>query len=216
MHPIDCPEWEYSTLPGYETELRRTVRDVLLALWRGEIDTLASARDTRTIHGNLFQRLTPPSHEYYAGHYRGEAYRCLEYYPVGIATDPRVGDPPNLVAGLISNVARMVETSTNNLDAGRTIPDAQLSPQDKLLYTVIAACRIFEFFLRIHPYANGNGHAARFCLAAIMWRYGYKLQSFPIEPRPDPPYTLAITEYRSGPQELLERFVLRCLGSPSP
>jgi Fic family protein len=72
------------------------------------------------------------------------------------------------------------------------------------------ACRVFEVFLRIHPYANGNGHAARFLIWCLLSRYGYWPKGWPIEPRPpDPPYTHLISEYRNGNWEPLEEFVLK-------
>jgi Fic family protein len=77
---------------------------------------------------------------------------------------------------------------------------------------VVVACMVFELFLRIHPYANGNGHAARFCTWAILGAFGYWPERWPIEPRPpDPPYTQLLVDYRNGNRVPLERYLLSCI-----
>ena len=92
------------------------------------------------------------------------------------------------------------------------LPSGQLSDEDKALYTVMFACRVFEIFLRVHPYANGNGHVARFLIWSILGRYDYWPQQWPIEPRPpDPPDSQLIVEYRNGNPEPLEQYVLQCI-----
>ncbi|MBI3326069.1 MAG: Fic family protein [Nitrospinae bacterium] len=185
---------------------------IIAELRHGYIDTKQTAADTRAVHQRLFRGLTPSEYEYYAGHYRGEEYRCLKHYSVRVGNDPRVGYPPQQVLGYMNELARIVQDTTAVLDTGHAIPDAQLSPEDKLSYIVAAACMIFEFFLRIHPYANGNGHAARFCIWAILGRYNYWPTRWPIEPRPaDPPYTDMIVAYRDGNPEPLETYILHCL-----
>jgi len=68
------------------------------------------------------------------------------------------------------------------LDGAHKLPNAHLPREQKLAYAVIFACSIFVTFLQIHPYANGNGHAARLVVWAILGRYGYWPKSWPIEP----------------------------------
>src|SRR5262249_49619784 len=88
-------------------------------------------------------------------------------------------------------------------------PPSRLSEGEKMYFSVAFACRLFVEFLIVHPYANGNGHVARWLLTAVLRRHGYRLDNFPLEPRPpDPPYSDLITRYRNGEIELLERYVL--------
>src|SRR5436309_1413537 len=101
MHPPDCPAWEYSNHPESQGVLQREVKAALVALVSGELDTLVTAFDSRPVHRRLFRRLTPPNFEYYAGHYRGEAFRCLRSYSVTVQSDPRVGAPPQGVDFLV-------------------------------------------------------------------------------------------------------------------
>jgi hypothetical protein len=84
----------------------------------------------------------------------------------------------------------------------------QVSAEQKLLFVVACASRLFELILRIHPYANGNGHAARFLIWAVLVRYGYPPKKWPIHPRPADPYIDVIARYRSGDLEALETYVI--------
>lgn len=214
-HPRDCPEWEYDAHPDRKVVLKQETQRLIIALRRREIDSRACAADTRQVHRSLFVRLTPHGCEYFAGHYRGEDFRCLRFYVVGIRRDPRVGYAPHLVRGYMAEVEEIVKTAVAGLDAGFELPTAHFADEEKLLYCVAVACRVFEYFLRIHPYVNGNGHAARFIVWALLGRYGYWPVRWPIEPRPpDPPYTNLLEEHRNGNPEPLEKLILAYL-SPS-
>lgn len=109
-------------------------------------------------------------------------------------------------------ITQTVVGGLNVLDVENARPDGDLPMDQKLLNTVIFACKVFEIVLRVHPYANGNGHAARFIVWAILGRYGFWPRSWawPLDPRPsDPPYSRIIFEYRNGNRQPLEEFVLR-------
>lgn len=213
MHPPDCPQnWQYKDSPGYPGSLEAAARGLLVALRGNRLDTEVCARDSRPIHEDLFRDLAPKDHPYFAGHYRGEPFRCLRYYTSGIPSDARVGADPRLVTDSMGRLSAQIGATLRGLDAAWAASYSVLSPEDKLLYAVTAACSIFVEFLTVHPYADGNGHAARFCLIAVLGRYGYWLRNFPLEPRPpDPPYSDAIKFHRDGRPEILESIVLRCV-----
>lgn len=85
------------------------------------------------------------------------------------------------------------------LDAAHALPNAQNPPALNFATTLAVACRTLEWFLRIHPYANGNGHAARIIVIAMLGRYGYWPSNWTIEPRPSAlPYDAMITQQRGG------------------
>ena len=215
MHPVDCPAWEYENFPRHKEILSKRIAKTLVLLRQGKLDSLALAADSRLFHGHLFTRLTPPGYAYYAGHFRGESFRCLRYYPVGVHNDPRVGYPPDFVLGFMVEMEQRIRAGVGALDVAHRLPSSHLPQKDKLKNAVIFACRVFELFLRIHPYANGNGHAARFIVWSILTRFGFWPNSWPIEPRPpDPPYTQLIQDYRDGKREPLETFVLRSVLGP--
>jgi len=212
MHPSDCPSWEYNQLPHHAEILLGRIKAILIQLRTGQIDTEACCTDSRQVHKALFSGLTPPQCPYYAGHYRGEVFRCLQHYRVQIKSDPKVGYSPDIVRIALSELAPVVRSGLAALDSAARLPESQLSSEDKLLYVVTFACRVFEVFLRIHPYANGNGHIGRFIIWYVLGRYRYWPVKWPIEPRPpDPPYSDLIAKYRDGDREPLESFVLNCI-----
>lgn len=210
MHPGDCPEWEYNTHPRCDKILSREAFKILIELRSGSLNTLELPADTRPIHLRLFNALVPVGYDYYAGHYRGETYRCLQFYTVGIQGDRRVGYPPEVVPIRMKEIAKQVRDSLKILNEANAIPNSQLPAEQKLQYIVAFACHTLELFFRIHPYANGNGHAGRFMVWSILGRYGYWPKKWPLHPRPpDPPYTTLIERYRNGDWEPLEIFMMK-------
>lgn len=212
MQPANCPNWEYIQHPKHKVILKRKTIDILVKLRTLQIDSAQSAIDSRAIHQYLFSDLTPENCKYFAGHYRGEDFRCLKSYHVGIKGDWRVGLPPQFVAVRMQQLSETIERGILALDAAHTLPHSKLSQIDKLLNTVTFASLVFEKVLQIHPYANGNGHAARFIVWAILGRYGYWPKRFPIDPRPsDASYIDSIIEYRNGNRQPLEEYLLKCI-----
>src|SRR5437879_5952982 len=86
---------------------------------------------------------------------------------------------------------------------------------EKLLVAFV--CAVFSDFLKIHPYANGNGHAARFIAWALLGRYRLWPTTWPIHPRmPDPGYTQMLRDYRTGNKSALEQCLLSAFRPPAP
>ncbi len=207
----DCPAWEYAAHPKREVILKERTEDLVIQLYQQNLDFVESAADTRLIHQYLFSLLVPREYIYYAGHYRGENFPCLKSYYAGIE-GVSSGFPPFLVEQRMEKIAQWVREGMKVLDATHQLADSQLAPEDKLLNTVAFACMIFNEVLRVHPYVNGNGHAARFIIWAILGKYNYWPKQFPIEPRPNHPlYAWAIGEYQKGNKEALENYILMCI-----
>jgi hypothetical protein len=211
MFPSDCQEFEYATHPDSARILRESAAAALKLLRApAPIDLI---KDTRPIHHVLFEALCPEGLEYYAGHYRGENFRCLQHYPVGIESDRRVGYPPERVLAAMGGLEKSIAADMAGIDAAHAKPG--LSAGEKLIFSVAYACRLFIEFLTVHPYANGNGHIARWIITAVLRQHGYKLNNFPVEPRPpDPPYSDMIFRYRNGEVELLESYIIRLISIP--
>lgn len=207
--PPDCvPGFNYKDHPDYPQKLRQQTKETLVRLRRGITGTASIASDPRPAHGRMFYRLTPARRAYYAGHYRGESYRCLTEYPVRVRSDPRVGKPPWAVLSLMHELADGVRAGLAALDEQHQKPASQVSPEMNLYMTVALACAVFERFLLVHPFADGNGHAARFVVWAVLGRYGYWPDGWPIDPQPDPPYIQLIVEYRTGNRQPLEDHIM--------
>lgn len=210
-HPPDCPGngrkgWDYEDYNGWRALLKTRCATILHRLRLGEIDGVDLSRNSRPCHRSMFHDLTPPDMPYFAGNYRGSAYRCLRFYAVHVPQNPRVGAPPENVEFLMSELDALVQESFHSLDHAHAIPDRDLPPPEKLYYAATVACRLLEAFLTVHPYANGNGHVARTIVIAVLGRYGYWLNRWRIEPSPekrqDPakrmPYIAMIESWRSG------------------
>ena len=130
----------------------------------------------------------------FAGHYRGEAYRCLQHYYVSVLSDPRVGVVPASVLYWMEQLRQIMEPGIHALDTDFTLPAKRATALSGRFF-----CRAFELFLRIHPYANGNGHIGRFLIWCILGRYGHWPRRWSVDPRPpDPPYSDFIFRYRNG------------------
>lgn len=209
MKPHDCPSnWEYKDHTDYTKILPFRCRESLVRLRDAGATVPANIQDTRHEHGGMFAGLTPPNCDYFAGHYRGEEYRCLRYYDVQIASDPLVGAPYSYVAAEMEIFGKAVLDTIAALDAANELPTAVLPEEHKLLHAVQFACRALTEFLRIHPYANGNGHIGRWLVIALLNRYGYWPKSWPLDGHP--PYDKHLYDYRRGHCDGLESFVLSC------
>jgi Fic family protein len=209
MHPADCPKWEYDDHPRRFEILREEVPTILSELRLQKLATKQLVGDNRLIHLRLFRNLTPAGCDYYAGHYRGEGFRCLLFHKVGVGDDPRVGYPPEIVDAHIKALIQRVDAAVRKIDL-------LTDPVEKLYAAVQLASHYLESFFRIHPYVNGNGHMGRFGVWAILGRYGYWPTRWPVEPRPpNPPYRDLIVSYRNGDHAPLETFFLTMLISGS-
>lgn len=207
----ECPNnWEYNDHANHHL-LPDRCKGVLIQL-RAERDPSLISQDTRPIHGTLFKDLTPPGCPYFAGNYRGADLRCLKYYQVCIPADPRVGAPPEHVTHAVNDLAQVISQGLSSIDIAHMLPVARLPQEERIYYLVTFACRVFVEFLRIHPYANGNGHMARFIIWSLLGKYGLWPKRWPLNDRPpDPPYSQYIKQYRDGQRDFLEKFVLKCI-----
>lgn len=210
MHPADCPAWEYDDHPDADRLLPGRCKNLLIELRTGAISPDRTVHDTRPVHGQMFENLTPPETPYYAGHYRGETLKCLKHYGVMVGSDRRVGVPPRNVAPDLETLSRdALKPGFVALDAAFALPNTRVPPEDKLYFLVVFASRVLVEFLRIHPYANGNGHMGRFLVWVIMARFGYWPRKWPLNE--SPPYHQLLSDYRDGKPLPLEEFVLRSI-----
>lgn len=215
MHPEDCPFFEYELHSGYKERLSTRAARIVAALRNRSINSADLSADTRPAHTELFQGLTPLDCAYFAGHYRGEDLRCLRYYPIQVPADRRVGWQPERVLRGMEEIAQNIRMTLAALDEmhQRTV----LTPADKLIRTVEVACEALVQVFTVHPYGNGNGHAGRFLLWAVLLRYGYypNEKIWPIEPSPTDSgrkeYSDLLSRYRDGDKSGLTGFVLQNL-----
>jgi fido (protein-threonine AMPylation protein) len=206
-YALGCPTWEYSQFPEAAAVLQARAQSVIWTLLAGGYDTSA---DTRPVHSEMFFGLTPPNCGYYAGNYRGSNLPCLQAFPVGVPGDSRVGAPPSVVQGAMDMLGMSLDSAIQSLDQFAASADGVAT--EVLLRSVRIAARLFHEFLTIHPYANGNGHMARFLVWLVLLRYGQRPHRWPIEPRPSSPaYVPAIYAARRGSPSDLEKLILQSI-----
>jgi hypothetical protein len=210
---MGCPPFEYDNLPGWDAALAARSKTALLRLRAtSPPEVLIIGKDGRPVHERYFAGLTPTGCEYYAGHYRGENFPCLKNYLVQIPNDSLVGHPPDRVATDMNLFASDFVNIVSDSDFVWAVNNRVVTPAEKLYRVVQLGVGMFVYFLQIHPYANGNGHLARFFLIAYLARYNIFLARWPMHPRPsDPPYSECIRRYRRGDRTPLEGFVLSCI-----
>jgi Fic family protein len=89
---------------------------------------------------------------------------------------------------------------------------ADIDGETHLRLAMRVACCAFVYFLGIHPYMNGNGHAGRLLLWAILVKFGYIPRRWTVDMRPpDPQYSDGIKRHRNGNFDMLENSILACL-----
>jgi fido (protein-threonine AMPylation protein) len=200
-------DWDYERFPNYREILGARVAELVRELFRPNFPTADRTSKTRSTHKRLFSGLTPPLYPGFAGNYRGCDLPELNDYKVGVPSDPRVGIPPMQVLSAMNTLAAEISRGIVALDDHQK----QKGRAELLTYAIQFACAVFEVFLRIHPYANGNGHVARWIMWALLGRYQFRFRGFPIEPKPGPPYSDLIKAHRSGDRAGLEAFVLSAI-----
>ena len=212
MRPADCPQkWEYRDFPNGASILQNRCAAIIVSIRRGSVPECAIAGDTRSMHRKMFEGLTPPECDYFAGNYRGDPFKCLRHLKVGVAGDSAVGVAPEKVLSDLREFAQAVKLGLQKHEAALALPNAQISSQDKFLYYVSFVCVTLCEFLRIHPYANGNGHISRFIVWWLLGKYGHWPKKWPLDQRPAPPYTELLSRHRQGDCLPLEMYVLRCI-----
>lgn len=169
-----------------------------------------SLDSARAWHAAIMDGLTTPNPDY-VGRFRGE--KGLER--AGVRIGDHEGAPPAKVAERLAEFARHLTRAVKYLD-GLLPPGA--TPDAESLDAIIDVCGwAHAEWVRIHPFANGNGRTARLWANAIAMRYG--LPPFvQLRPRPESDhYAEAAVEAMDGDwrptadlfREMLEEFLRR-------
>jgi hypothetical protein len=145
---------------------------------RREYPTVASAKRWQSL---LMKNLAVPEARF-VGAFRGEP--GLEKIQVRVGT--QYGADAAHVAGELTDFERKLHALIQELDA--LLPAGQEPDADRLAAVVDLCAWVHAGWVRIHPFANGNGRMARLCANCIAMRYG--LPPF-IRLRPRPNYGYA-------------------------
>ena len=167
--------------------LRRVLSDALQDARQRLTPNLEQARGWQS---NVMRGLTSPGSQY-VGRFRGE--------PGLAGCEIEVGDCPGVssdnVAEELKKFEGKLQKTTEALDE-LIKPDQVLSVDD--VAAIIDLCAwVHSEWVRIHPFANGNGRTARLWANCMAMRYG--LPPFVrLRPRPDDGYDVASAEAMAG------------------
>jgi fido (protein-threonine AMPylation protein) len=170
-----------------------------------QLKYLPTSERLREWHRMLYQGCSLPSTQY-VGNFRGDVYQAdLFDYEVGlggflVGQPDRVGVWSLDVAPSIDRFFRDLNGALVEVDA--LIPDSRSALTREQLRRIVIVCAVAHGeWVRIHPFANGNGRVARLLGNAIAMRYG--LRPFvELKPRPtDVMYARAARESMGLPPD---------------
>jgi hypothetical protein len=183
------PDWDRDS-PQLRRNLAEALWEAALAAERREIPTLKTAKKWQEL---IMRGLHVPDARF-VGAFRGE--RGLEKVHV------RVGSKYGAAPADVAEELKLFEAKFQGLVAGL---DAHLGidpelDQDQLGAIMDVCAWVHSEWLRIHPFANGNGRTARLWANSIAMRY--RLPPFvPLRPRPDAGYAEAVARAMRGEWE---------------
>jgi len=141
---------------------------------------MPTVEGARAWHQAMMHGLAPPNPEYF-GRFRGE----VGLQRLGIRIGNHFGVPSHQVAAALKSFQETLQRAVEVLD-DLIEPDRNLSADEVAAVIELCAWAHSEW-VRIHPFANGNGRTARLWANSIAMRYG--LPAFVrLRPRPDGGY----------------------------
>ena len=186
--------------PQVRENLVNVLRDVRERALRR--DRLAF-EDARRWHRDSMAGLDVPD-EKYRGRFRGE--------PGLETTRVRVGDregvAPADVSGALAAFEEILQRAVSVLDA--RYPTGRGLDGDGLAAVIDLCAWAHAEWIRIHPFANGNGRTARIWANALLMRYGLP-PAVRLRPRPDGDYGLAGAAAMNGNWRLTAALFRRML-----
>jgi Fic/DOC family protein len=174
--------------------------------------TVLSVETARQWHADTLRGLVVPDPRY-VGRFRGEP--GLENVQVHVGG--RFGVAAREVTTALASFERTLQPVIARLDA--FVP-AGYDPNTDQLAAILEVCAwVHAEWIRIHPFANGNGRTARFWVNSIAIRYN--LPPFlRLRPRPDAGYSDAGAEAMGGNWQptvaVLRRYLEDFLHGPAP
>ena len=179
-----CPEWIVENGSPAAEAARRSVLESLVA---DDAKHLPSLEMAKAWHRRMFEGIAP--HPDYLGGFRdaGEAPYCLQDYDVEVGGLPGVSSDRVLdeLEGFISEFVAEIK----GLDAAWPASDGPPA-EEQIEQVVRVAAWAHGEWVRIHPFANGNGRTSRLWTNYVLVRYGFG-PALQIRPRPSEPYGLA-------------------------
>jgi len=166
--------------PRLRANLASVLREIRDAALRRDLPSIDSAREWQR---STMEGLDVPN-PHNVGRYRGE--KGVENVRVWIGISE--GATPGKVAGQLKEFESRLQRTLAALD--KLYPSGALLDGDGLSAVIELAAWAHAEWVRIHPFANGNGRTARMWANAIFMRYGLD-PVVRLRPRPDGGYGAA-------------------------
>lgn len=149
----------------------------------------------------MFEGLVP--HPDYLGNFRDldEVPYCLREYDVRIGT--HLGVHHTEVLEAVDDFVGEFQSRVETLDARWNNIQEKPSERDVDSVVTLAAWAHGEW-VRIHPFANGNGRTARLWANYVFVRYSFG-PILAVRPRPGHPYELAARQSMKGDHTAMEK-----------
>jgi hypothetical protein len=165
-----------------------------------------SLEDARGWHRDMMAGLQVP-HPSHVGRFRGEA--GLETYRVRVGVNKAV--LPEDVSGALARFERALQSAVAALDE-RCRPGQELDA-DRLAAVIDLCAWTHAEWIRIHPFANGNGRTARIWVNVLLMRYGLP-PVMRLRPRPNDGYGEAGATAMTGDWRPTAAAIRRMLARP--
>jgi Fic family protein len=180
------PDWDEDSL-RLRQNLARALEEIVRAAERRETPTVEAARHWQTL---IMEGLNVPDSRF-VGAFRGEP--GLQKIQVTVGTNHGVDS--SHVADELARFEEKLQTLVAELDG--LIPVGQEADADQLAAVVDLCAWVHAEWVRIHPFANGNGRTARLWANSLAMRYG--LPPFiRLRPRPNAAYADAGAKAMQG------------------
>jgi Fic family protein len=179
--------WEEppGSAPAIAANARRVLAGIAADADRRTPPTVAMAQGW---HRELYDGIARPF-DYYAGEVRDDDPRFPELIGYEVAVGAFPGVPSADVPAAVASFERAARSAATRLDDA--IPPGAPPAEPRRLHGVLTYCGYLHGeWVRIHPFANGNGRTAR--LWANWAALRYALPPFvTVKPRPGQPYGAA-------------------------
>jgi Fic family protein len=180
------PEWDKDS-PRLRQNLDQVLKEIILAAEKREVPTLEAARHWQS---RMMKGLKVPDRRY-VGAFRGEP--GLERIQVRVGANYGVDSVE--VSQELARFETKLQALVAELDA--LLPMDQELDADQLAAVIDLCAWVHAEWIRIHPFANGNGRTARFWANSVAVRYG--LPPFiRLRPRPNSGYADAGAKSMQG------------------
>ena len=184
------PDWDWDEdSPQLRKNLERVLEEIVQQAEQRTTPSIDVARNWQIL---IMEGLEPEDgNQYYIGRFRGEPE--IEYVQVSIGEN--WGVDSQLVAAELERFEAKLRTLVAELDA--LLPSNQNPDEDQKAAVLDLCAWAHAEWLRIHPFANGNGRSAR--LWANFLAVRYSLPPFVrLRPRPNSGYGNASVKAMRG------------------